>query len=116
MIIEYIRYAIPEGRKQEFLEAYREASKELSSSPNCLAYEITQCTEQPTNYIVRIEWDSLKGHLVGFRKGPSFPAFCAKVKPFFEQIEEMSHYSLTSVTSSKPASSRVQAHELERSG
>jgi quinol monooxygenase YgiN len=103
MIVEYVRYTIPEDQHQAFIDAYREASKELSSSPHCLAYELSRCTEQPTRYMLRIEWDSLVGHLVGFRKGPSFPSFFAKVRPFFERIEDMSHFALTDIAGSGAA-------------
>ena len=99
MIVEYIRYEIPAERKAAFIDAYRDASIELRASKHCLRYEVTQCTEEPTSFVVRIEWDSLDGHMLGFRKEPSFPSFFAKVKPFFDQIREMRHYALTDVVS-----------------
>ncbi|MDC0684128.1 putative quinol monooxygenase [Sorangium atrum] len=97
MIIEYIRYAIPAEQAQAFLSAYRAAATELRGSVHCLDYEISRCTEEPTSFVVRIRWDSLEGHLQGFRKEASFPSFFAKVKPFFENIQEMRHYALTDV-------------------
>lgn len=95
MIIEYIRYDIPESRAEEFLAAYRAAATELRSSTHCLAYEVSRCTEEQTSFMVRIEWDSIDGHLKGFRKESGFPSFFSKVKPFFEQIREMRHYEMT---------------------
>lgn len=92
MIVEYIRYRIPSARHAEFLAAYQAASADLAASPNCLAYEISQGVEEPDNFTVRIEWDSIEGHEGGFRKGPQFPPFFAKVKPFFAAIQEMKHY------------------------
>jgi quinol monooxygenase YgiN len=99
MIVEYVRYTIPDEQHQAFMNAYREASDELDASPHCLAYELSRCSEQSTRYVLRIEWDSLNGHLVGFRKGPSFPSFCAKVRPFFEHIDDMSHFLVTDIVS-----------------
>ena len=94
MIVEYVRYQVPGPRHQEFLEAYRAAAADLEASPNCLGYEIAQGVEEPDNFTVRIEWDSIEGHERGFRKGPQFPPFFAKVKPFFENIREMKHYQV----------------------
>ena len=99
MIVEYIRYEIPADRKTAFVDAYRDATVELRASKHCLRYEVTECTEEPTSFVVRIEWDSLDGHMKGFRKEATFPSFFAKVKPFFEQIKEMRHYALTDVVS-----------------
>ena len=99
MIVEYIRYEIPADRQDAFLAAYRDAANELRISPHCHRYEVTQCTEEPASFVVRIEWDSLEGHMQGFRKAPEFGPFFAKVKPFFDQIREMRHYALTDVVS-----------------
>lgn len=99
MIVEYIRYEIPADRQDAFVAAYRDAARELRASKHCHRYEVTQCTEEPSSFIVRIEWDSLEGHMQGFRKEAEFPPFFAKVKPFFEQIREMRHYALTDVVS-----------------
>ena len=44
------------------------------------------------SYIVRLLWDSVEGHMEGFRKGPNFPPFLAAIRPFIPQIDEMRHY------------------------
>jgi heme-degrading monooxygenase HmoA len=64
MIVEYIRYKIPRERQREFGEAYTNASVSLNASKHCQMYELTHCTEEPEHYILRIEWDSLDGHMV----------------------------------------------------
>lgn len=102
MILEYIRYKLsaPESGG-EFESAYRKAAASLDASPHCLAYELSHCTEEPDRYILRIEWDSTDGHLKGFRRAPEFAPFLAAIKPYISQIEEMQHYSLTSVIATK---------------
>ena len=49
--------------------------------------------------MLRIEWESLEAHEVGFRKGPCFPGFLAEVRPFIAEIEHMKHYHRTAVRS-----------------
>jgi quinol monooxygenase YgiN len=92
MIIEYIRYQVPAAQHAAFLEAYAAAGVELRASTHCARYEISQGVEEPDNFTVRIEWDSLEGHEKGFRTSEQFPAFFGKVKPFFANIREMKHY------------------------
>lgn len=101
MILEYIRYNVPEGGRDAFEAAYGEAQASLVSSPHCLAYELARCGEEPGRYILRIEWDSAEGHLQGFRRGPDFPPFLAAIRPFIPHIEEMRHYHVTSVRGRK---------------
>lgn len=95
MIVEYTRYKIDEARRAAFEKDYAEAAKSLQASKHCLAYELTQCTEDNSYYTLRLEWDSEEGHLKGFRTSPEFQSFFGFVKPYFHDIEEMRHYRLT---------------------
>jgi heme-degrading monooxygenase HmoA len=99
MVVEYIRYRVPAERHREFEDAYAQARLALEDSSHCLGYEVAHGIEEPDNYVVRIEWDSVDGHEQGFRQSPGFGPFFAAVKPFFEQIEEMRHYELTPMAS-----------------
>jgi heme-degrading monooxygenase HmoA len=94
MIVEYIRYRIPEPEASGFEDAYRAAGTSLDASPHCERHEVARCTEDPTAYIVRIEWDSAEGHMRGFRGSPEFRTFFAAVKPYVDNIEEMRHYEV----------------------
>lgn len=96
MVVEYIRYSIAPERHADFLSAYANAQVELRASPHCLRFEVSQGVEEPSHFVVRIEWDSLQGHELGFRKSEDFPAFFAKVRPFFGDIQEMKHYAVVS--------------------
>ena len=94
MIVEYIRYRVSAANHAAFIASYRSAAADLASSPHCLRSEVTQGVEDPDNFIVRIEWDSIEGHERGFRQGPHFAPFFAKVKQFFPNIQEMKHYTI----------------------
>lgn len=102
MIVEYVRYRIPEERRSAFEDAYRAAGQSLRRSPHCIRYQLTHGVEEPENYILRIEWDSREGHESGFRGGPEFAEFFAAVKPFFTEIAEMKHYAPTDIAGERP--------------
>lgn len=101
MTIEYIRYKVTSEQKQVFIDAYKDASKELDASEFCVAYELSECEEETGQFILRIEWTSTEEHLNGFRKSEFFPSFFAKVKPYFNNIQEMRHYKTTLVEKRK---------------
>jgi hypothetical protein len=46
-------------------------------------------------HVVRIEWDSVEGHMHGFRQSSEFKPFLEAVQPFYNDIEEMTHYQVT---------------------
>jgi quinol monooxygenase YgiN len=97
MIVEYIRYKVADDQREAFIKSYADASKHLDRSEFCLAYELTECEEEPGQFMLRIEWTSTVDHLNGFRKGSDFPPFFNYIKPYFNNIQEMRHYALTSV-------------------
>jgi quinol monooxygenase YgiN len=95
MIVEYVRYDLVAHHPEELVGAYATAVDSLRASPECLAFELTQCEEAPRSFVLRIEWTSTEAHLQGFRKGPHFPPFLAVIKPFIGEIAEMRHYAAT---------------------
>jgi quinol monooxygenase YgiN len=95
MVVEYIRYSIDEPRAEAFDESYRRAADSLAASEHCERYEVSRCSEDPSQHVVRIEWDSEEGHLNGFRQSPEFGSFYEAVAPFVDDIEEMRHYQVT---------------------
>lgn len=103
MIVEYIRYTIPTERAAAFEAGYTAAQAALDASPHCLGWELARCAEEPTSYILRIEWDSADGHLHGFRQGPHFREFFAAIRPFVDDIQEMRHYERTAVVGGSAA-------------
>jgi quinol monooxygenase YgiN len=101
MIVECARYKIDEARRAAFERDYAEAAKSLQASPHCLAYELSHCTEDPSYYVLRMEWDSEEGHLKGFRSSPEFREFFQHIKAYVKDMEEMRHYQVTAITARK---------------
>ena len=92
MIVEYIRYDMPTQHAEAFQADYARAGRCLAASPHCLHYELTRCLDEPGCYVLRIEWDSVEGHMQGFRRSDEFRQFFAAIKPYVDQILEMRHY------------------------
>lgn len=101
MVVEYIRYRVPEAKSALFEAAYAAAEVSLRLAPECLGWELSRCEEEPACWILRIEWTSTADHLNGFRRGPQFPVFLGQIRPFIEHVEEMRHYRVTDVRSSR---------------
>lgn len=97
MIIEYIRYRIEADRADEFEAAYARAAAPLAASGHCVDFELARCYEEAGRYTLRIRWDSLEGHLQGFRRSGEFREFFAHIQPFVHDVEEMQHYTTTDV-------------------
>ena len=57
MIVEYIRYRVPEESSLPFEDAYRRAGAWLEASPHCQRYEVAGCQEEA--------WPLHRAHRVG---------------------------------------------------
>ena len=97
MITEYIRYKIQSEKIAQFIEDYKKAVVPLGTSPYCKDFDLTQCTEDETDFILRIVWTSAADHLEKFRKSAEFAAFFSHIKPYLQDILEMRHYGYTDV-------------------
>lgn len=97
MVPEIIRFSIPAEKQEEFLHRYAEAGKLLQSAEPCLGYEMLQCQGEPQLFLMTIYWDSVSGHLDGFRKSDLFIQFLSCVRPFIEHVSEMAHYRFTDI-------------------
>jgi hemoglobin len=102
VIVEYLRYVVEADRGADFLMAYAKAAEVLQRDPHCLSYEISQGHEELDRFVVRIEWDSLSGHLEGFRKSPAFGEFFAFVRPYLSDIDQMHHYEVHTTSPGLP--------------
>jgi heme-degrading monooxygenase HmoA len=92
MIIEYIRYTVPLKQQADFVRDYAKAKEPLLRSLFALNLEISQCIEDESQYIVRIEWTSADDHMQKFRASAEFSEFLPHIKPYIGMIDEMRHY------------------------
>ena len=98
MIVEYIRYTIPEDGPRCVRRRLRTCGR-VPWPPRRIVskYELSACDEDPSQYVLRIEWDSSEGHLGGFRRSEHFRAFLPHIQPYIKAIAEMRHYTPTRV-------------------
>lgn len=92
MVVEILRYSIDDTRQSDFKTSYEKAAGPLLESPYCRVYELCQCVEDSTQFIIRIEWASSEDHLEKFRGSQEFRRFFKHIKMYIDDIEEMRHY------------------------
>jgi hemoglobin len=97
VIVEYRRYRIPSARSEDFEAACRRAASCLSRAKQCVDYELSRSAGDPSSYVLRITWTSMKAHLEDFRQGDLFQEFSAALGPYSEDIEKTSHHGPTAV-------------------
>ena len=109
MIIELIRYRVPEGEESSFELACRKAAKALTRSSHCLGFSLMRATAttERNRYAFTIYWDTPDGHLIGFRQSEDFAEFSRYLGQFAPMIEEDQQYRKTGVELTKPQLVRI---------
>ena len=92
MIVELAQLTITPGRESEFEAAFTDAIKWAADSKGYLAHELRRSVENPSRYLLRIEWATLEDHTVGFRGSPAFTQWRAGVGPFFAVPPVVDHF------------------------
>lgn len=94
MIVEYLRYTIEEANQASFVDDYKKAAVPLMKSEYCQNFEFCQCVEDPSQFIIRIQWSSADDHLKSFRGSQEFKEFFEHIKSYINDIDEMRHYNV----------------------
>ena len=101
MIIEYVRYQVPLKEAKEFLSAVDRAQAALAEAPECRAWEMARGVEDPTRWVIRIEWESLDAHQAGFRTGPNYTDYMRPLRRYHEYLVDSDHYKTNDVQARK---------------
>jgi len=92
MLLEYVVYRLPRELRGAYEAACAKASGALAASPECKAFEMSHCVEEPELYIWRITWASLDAHLKGFRQSGHFEEYFGALQDYFPYVDQMHHY------------------------
>jgi heme-degrading monooxygenase HmoA len=93
MILERAIMAIQPGSEAEFEQALSAARDVIGRSPGFRSLSISRGIEQPSSYLLLIEWDSLEDHTDGFRKSELFAQWRALIGPYFSDQPDVQHYA-----------------------
>ena len=64
----------------------------LAGAKGYLSHELRRSIETPNRYALRVEWQTLEDHTVGFRGSPAFAQWRALIGPFFDGPTVVEHF------------------------
>ncbi|NUQ90189.1 MAG: antibiotic biosynthesis monooxygenase [Glycomyces artemisiae] len=91
MVLEVAEIKITPGQEDAFKEAYRGARAFVEASPGCRSVRMTQGVENPSRFVLLIEWDSVEAHEQGFRETDRFSKWREAIGPFFAEPPFVEH-------------------------
>jgi len=100
MILEVAILDVKLGEELRFEETFSRAQTIISSMPGYLSHQLQKCIENPSRYILLVNWQTLEDHTVGFRESEQYQEWRSLLHSFYEPFPQVEHY-----TSVYPASS-----------
>jgi heme-degrading monooxygenase HmoA len=91
MVLEVAEIKVTPGQEDAFKEAYRSARELVRVSPGLRSIRMTQGVENPSRFVLLIEWDSVEAHEQGFRETDRFPKWREAIGPFFAEPPVVEH-------------------------
>ena len=98
MILEHAVFAITPGSEGKFEAAIDEAKQLLAATEGFRSLTLRRGIEQPSTYLLLVEWDSVQDHMQGFRESELFLRWRELIGPFFAAAPEVEHYQAAVVT------------------
>ena len=93
MILEIAILDIKVGQEPEFEVAFEEAQKIISNMPGYVSHQLQKCIENPSRYILLVNWKTLEDHIEGFRGSEEYQDWRALLHHFYDPFPKVEHYT-----------------------
>ncbi len=92
MILEVAVLNIKQGFSKEFEQTFAQASPIISKTKGYCSHELKKCIEKENQYILLVNWETLKNHEVDFRQSPDYQEWRKLLHHFYEPFPKVLHY------------------------
>jgi len=92
MITEHAVLPVIPGRETEFMEALDRARAIIASAPGFISLRVGRCIEQPANFLLLVEWETLEAHTEGFRNSAEYQEWRALLHHFYDPFPVVEHF------------------------
>ena len=91
-VLEHAVLDVIPGRQAEFEAAFAEARPIIASAPGFRSLRLEQCVEEPSRYLLLVEWERLEDHTEGFRGSAGYERWRGLLHHFYDPFPVVEHY------------------------
>jgi heme-degrading monooxygenase HmoA len=92
VILEVAILDIKPNQETDFEEAFGKARSIISSMSGYISHQLQRCIENPSRYILLVNWQTLKDHNVGFRESKEYQEWRSLLHHFYDPFPVVEHY------------------------
>ncbi|WP_059173378.1 antibiotic biosynthesis monooxygenase [Bacillus sp. FJAT-27445] len=97
MIVEAVMLQVKRGMESEYEEAFRRASKIISSMKGYISHELQRCLETQGKYLLLVQWETLEDHTVGFRHSSEYQEWKKELHHFYDPFPTVEHFEMVNL-------------------
>jgi len=83
--------AVQAGKHAEFEAAVGQAFALFHRARGCRGVELQRSVEEPNQYLLVVQWDTVDDHMVHFRESADFQEWRRLAGPYFEKPPVVGH-------------------------
>lgn len=103
MVLEHAVLHIRAGEEAAFEAAFDEARHLIAGAPGFTGLRLARCVEEPSTYLLLVEWVSIAAHIEGFRGSPAFEQWRALLHHFYDPPPLVEHFTTAATADPEPA-------------
>ncbi|GAB3928026.1 antibiotic biosynthesis monooxygenase family protein [Mucilaginibacter myungsuensis] len=92
MILEVAILNVIPGKQEDFIKAFAEAEKTISSMGGYISHQLKRCIEHNSQFILFVEWEKLTDHTEGFRGSAEYQEWKRLLHHFYDPFPTVKHY------------------------
>lgn len=92
MILEVAILDVKPNLEAEFEQNFAKAQSIISSMKGYISHQLQRCIENPSRYILLVNWQTLEDHEQGFRQSAQYQEWKALLHHFYEPFPTVEHF------------------------
>jgi heme-degrading monooxygenase HmoA len=92
LITEHAVLNVIPGQEDEFISTMHQAKALIAGSPGFRSLRVERCLEQPSTFLLLVEWETLEDHTEGFRGSAAYEEWRALLHHFYDPFPVVEHF------------------------
>ena len=97
MVLEAVMLQVKPDMEKDYEEAFREASKIISTMKGYQSHELQRCMEVEGKYLLLVRWETLENHTIEFRQSKGYQEWKEQLHHFYDPFPTVEHFENVSL-------------------
>jgi heme-degrading monooxygenase HmoA len=80
------------GQEQEFVATMERAKSLIAASAGFISLRVERCIENPSTFLLLVEWETLQDHTEGFRQSDAYEEWRRLLHHFYDPFPVVEHF------------------------